>query len=52
MYNSIVPASGAGMLAFTGTNSVWYFLAAFALLATGIAILRIIPRKGGTSDRG
>lgn len=45
MYNSVLPASGAGTLAFTGTNSLWYGLAAFALLAVGTAILRIIPRR-------
>lgn len=49
MYNNIIPAGGAGILAYTGINSLWYCLAAFALIATGIAIMRIIPRKEGTS---
>jgi hypothetical protein len=54
MYNNILPASGAGVmvagtgagaLALTGANDLWYGLAAFALIAAGSAILRIIPKK-------
>jgi len=45
MYNTIIPASSAGVLAFTGSSSLWYGLAAFALLAAGTAILRILPRR-------
>jgi hypothetical protein len=45
MYNNVLPASGAGVLAFTGSSSLWYGLAAFALLAAGTAILRILPKK-------
>jgi hypothetical protein len=45
MYNNVLPASGAGVLAFTGSSSLWYGLAAFALLAAGTAILRILPRR-------
>ena len=57
MYNNALPATGAGVtvagtgaaaLAFTGASFLWYTLAAFALLAAGTALLRILPR-GGTS---
>lgn len=37
-------AAGAGTLPFTGGNVVYLALAAFALLAVGAAILRIVPR--------
>jgi hypothetical protein len=35
MHNSLIPASGAALLASTGINSVWYGLASFALVAPG-----------------
>ncbi len=35
---------GVGALAYTGVDLVWLLLAAFALLAAGMAILRILPR--------
>lgn len=46
MYNQGAVASGGGALAMTGLlhNPVWLFLAAFALVALGMAILRIVPR--------
>lgn len=37
-------AAGAGTLPFTGGNAVYVVIAAFALLACGAAILRIVPR--------
>lgn len=38
-------AAGAAVLAATGPAAwVWYTLAAFALIAAGSALLRIIPR--------
>lgn len=55
MYNNVLPASGAGVvvagtgagaLAFTGANSLWLGLAAFALIAAGSAVLRVIPKRG------
>lgn len=55
MYNNALPAtaagvtaagSGAAALAFTGASFLWYTLAAFALLAAGTAVLRIIPKQG------
>jgi hypothetical protein len=55
MYNNVLPATGAGVtaagsgaaaLAFTGASFLWYTLAAFALLAAGAAVLRIIPKEG------
>ncbi|HVT21071.1 MAG TPA: hypothetical protein VHE57_06770 [Mycobacteriales bacterium] len=37
-------ATGA-TLPFTGLNTMWLVLAAFALLAVGTAILRLVPRR-------
>jgi hypothetical protein len=35
----------AATLPFTGLNLIWILLAGFALIAAGIAIMRVIPRK-------
>lgn len=35
-------AGGAG-LAYTGVNTMWMLLGAFALLAAGGALMRIVP---------
>jgi hypothetical protein len=41
-------AGGTGsVLAYTGFGSIWLALAAFALIAVGTALLRIVPRKQG-----
>ena len=41
-------AGGTGsVLAYTGFNSVWLALAAFAFIAVGTALMRIVPRKQG-----
>jgi hypothetical protein len=41
-------AGGTGsVLAYTGFNSIWLALAAFALIAIGTAVLRIVPRRQG-----
>ena len=41
-------AGGSGsVLAYTGFNSVWLALAAFAFIAVGTALMRIVPRKQG-----
>ncbi len=37
-------AATTGTLAMTGTNLLWFVLAAFALIATGLALVRIVPR--------
>lgn len=49
MYNNPAAVAGAGGLAATGLsgNVVWLFLAAFALLAMGLSLLRTIPRHEG-----
>jgi hypothetical protein len=51
MYDkAIIGAGGAatsGALALTGASVVWTVLAAFAMLAVGTALLRIVPRKQG-----
>ena len=39
-------ATGA-ILPFTGLNSIWLVLCAFALLSVGTAILRLVPRRQG-----
>lgn len=36
-----------GVLAYTGFESLWWALAAFALLAAGTALMRIVPRRQG-----
>ena len=48
MYNNISSAStlaatGGGMLA--GMNGIWWLLGAFALIAAGSALARIVPRR-------
>jgi hypothetical protein len=49
MYNNPgAAAAGGGVLAATGLTSgnlLWAFLAAFALIALGMAVLRTIPRR-------
>ena len=48
MYNNPGAAAGGGVLAATGLaggNFLWAFLAAFALIALGTAVLRTIPRR-------
>jgi len=48
MYNNpspVLAAGTAGALAFTGANVVWLVLAAFAMLAVGTAMARIVPRR-------
>ena len=48
MYNNgAAPTIAGGGLAMTGLtdNLLWLFLAAFALVAMGLAILRTVPRR-------
>ena len=51
MYNSPGSAAsglaGGGGLAMTGItgNLIWLFLAGFAMIALGMAVLRIVPRR-------
>jgi hypothetical protein len=51
MYNhsGVLGAGGAAgaALPFTGINTVWLVLTAFALLSVGTALLRIIPKREG-----
>ena len=48
MYDNAGPAIGAatggGALASTGMGIVWIALAAFAVLAVGLAVTRIAPK--------
>ncbi len=56
MYNNVagpgLAGSSAGMLATTGSWAFWYFLAAFALIAAGTAVWRIIPRFNLAQTKG
>jgi hypothetical protein len=47
MYNNAGAAAGGGGLALTGLtgNFMWLFLAAFALIVMGMALLRTVPRR-------
>lgn len=49
MYNDAISSTGAGagagVLAATGFDSLWLGLAAFALIAAGTAVMRIVPRR-------
>lgn len=49
MYNNPAPIAGAGGLAATGItgNMLWLILAAFALIAMGLSVLRTIPKREG-----
>ncbi|MDN4463061.1 hypothetical protein [Microbacterium aurantiacum] len=42
--NAALAATGGGALV-AGANGVWWLLAAFALMAAGTAVMRIVPRK-------
>lgn len=45
MYNQpMLPVTAAGT-AIAGLNGVWWLLAAFAMIAAGAALMRIVPRK-------
>ena len=44
MYNRAATAAAGTGLAFTGLNASFELCAAFALLAAGLALLRIVPR--------
>lgn len=54
MYNDVsaplAAGTSGGMLAVTGTSSLWLGLAAFAMLALGTALLRIGPRKAARAE--
>ncbi|WP_165492057.1 hypothetical protein [Egibacter rhizosphaerae] len=47
MYQTIgaPAAAGIGALAYTGSDLLWLAVGAFALIAAGSAVLRIIPRR-------
>jgi hypothetical protein len=48
MYNNAAaPTVAGGGLAMTGLSGdlLWLFLAAFALVAMGLALLRTVPRR-------
>lgn len=37
-------SSAGGVLAFTGSHNIWFALGAFALIAAGSAVNRLVPR--------
>lgn len=46
MYNAnstFLAATGGGMIA--GVNGLWWALAAFALIAAGAALMRVLPKS-------
>jgi hypothetical protein len=46
--SATLAAGGSGsVLAYTGFGSVWLALAAFAMIAAGTALMRIVPRTQG-----
>jgi len=50
VYSNPAAVAGSGVvagsgLAMTGLNVMWLLLAAFALVAVGGALLRILPRR-------
>lgn len=47
MYNNTGTLAAGGGLAMTGMTGsfIWLFLAAFAILALGMALLRTVPRR-------
>lgn len=57
MYNNVsaplATATGTGTtaLAVTGADMFWYVLAGFALIAAGMALLRILPRRKPATTR-
>jgi 4-hydroxybenzoate polyprenyltransferase len=46
MYNTTATFTGGGLAAtgLTG-NPIWLFMAAFALIALGLSLLRTVPRR-------
>ncbi|WP_170977837.1 hypothetical protein [Blastococcus sp. CCUG 61487] len=44
---SLAAGGTGGVLAYTGFGSLWLVLAAFAMIAAGTALMRIVPRKQG-----
>tara|TARA_B100000378_G_scaffold275130_1_gene270640 strand:+ start:1084 stop:1245 length:162 start_codon:yes stop_codon:yes gene_type:complete len=42
--NSALAVTGGGAMV-AGANGIWWLLAAFALLAAGSALMRIVPRR-------
>lgn len=41
----------AASLPFTGFNALWYALAAFTLVAAGLALLRLLPKPSRSTRR-
>lgn len=55
MYNDPTSVAAAGMgsgaLAYTGAGDIfWFGLAGFALMAAGMAVARIMPRREAAPD--
>lgn len=51
MYNNSTLAVTGGGAMFAGMNGIWWLLAAFALIAAGAALMRVVPRKVKVEDK-
>lgn len=45
MYNNATLAATGGGALIAGVNGIWWVMGAFALIAAGAALMRIVPRK-------
>ena len=45
MYNNGTLAATGGGALIAGVEGIWWLLGAFALIAAGSALMRIVPRK-------
>jgi hypothetical protein len=44
------PVTAAGALPFTGFNVLWWVVAIAALIAAGLALLALVPRRRHSDD--
>jgi hypothetical protein len=53
MYNNpsapLAAGGATGVLAYTGFDAIWLALAAFAMIALGAALMRIVPKPVTTA---
>lgn len=44
-YGKVGTSTAVSGLAFTGAETLWYVIAAIALIMAGVAALRFVPKK-------